>query len=82
MQIVLPWNQGIEQYQSDFKNLQIERPRRCLGCGCGKFHKWGKYIRCVIAEKTDFQICIQRIRCVKCGETHSYLPSFCVSGLS
>jgi hypothetical protein len=82
MQIVLAWDKGIEQYQGGFKCLQIERPQRCLGCECGKFHKWGKYMRYVIDKKANFQVYIQRIRCVKCGQTSSYLPSFCVSGLS
>ena len=82
MQIVLPWNQGIQQYQSEFKDLRSEHPRQCPGCGCVKFHRWGKYERDVVEERRDHRISIQRIRCVKCGKTCSYLPSFCVSGLS
>ena len=82
MQIVLSWNQGISQYQSDFKGLQAEHPRQCPGCGCSRFHKWGKYTRYVVEACEEHRVSIQRILCVKCGKTSSYLPSFCVSGLS
>jgi len=81
MQIVLPWGQGIAQYQTEFADLQAEHPHKCPECGCTKMHKWGTYERCVIEEKGEHRILIQRIRCVKCGKTHSYLPSFCVSEL-
>ena len=81
MQIVLPWNQGIVKYQSEFAALQTEHPGRCPLCGCTKFHKWGKYERYVVEESRYHRISIQRTRCVKCGKTHSYLPSFCVSRL-
>lgn len=81
MQIVLPWDGGIAQYQSKFENVQLEVPSCCPDCGCTKFHKWGTYERGVVEERKDHRISIQRIRCVKCGKTYSYLPSFCVSRL-
>ena len=82
MQLVLPWEKGIILYQSEFKKLQLEKPERCQKCGCAKFHKWGKYVRYVIEETTEHQVYIQRICCVKCLKTYSYLPSFCLSGIS
>ena len=77
----VPWNQGIVKYQSEFAALSAEYPGQCPACGCTKLHKWGKYERHVIEEGEEHRVCIQRIRCVKCGKTHSYLPSFCVSRL-
>jgi hypothetical protein len=82
MQMVLSWNSGISEYESGFKKVQPEQPQCCPGCGCGKFHKWGKYERHVIEENSGGRISIRRIRCVKCGKTHSYLPAFCVSRIS
>ena len=82
MQLVLPWREGISRYQSGFKDIEFGMPERCFQCGCGKFHKWGKYVRYVMEEKADHPIDIQRIRCVKCHKTYSYLPSFCLSGIS
>lgn len=79
MQIVLPWNKGIAEYQTGFGDISPEHPQRCVRCGCAKFHKWGKYMRNVTEEHRDHLISIRRIRCVKCGQTHSYLPSFCMS---
>ena len=81
MQIVLPWDGGIAQYQSTFKDVQPETPSCCPDCGCTKFHKWGKYERGVVEERGEYRISIRRIRCVKCGKTYSYLPSFCVPRL-
>jgi len=81
MQFVLTWKKGIPRYKSDFKTIEFEIPERCPQCGCGKFHKWGKYVRHVIEETADTPIYIQRIRCVKCLKTYSYLPSFCLSGI-
>jgi hypothetical protein len=82
MQMVLPWDSGIGQYQSGFEEMQPESPPCCPVCGCKKFHRWGKYERYVEDEKGYSRICVRRIRCVKCGKTHSYLPSFCVSKMS
>ena len=81
MQLVLAWKEGISRYQSRFKDIAFEMPERCPHCGCVKFHKWGKYARYVIEETADPLIYIQRIRCVKCCRTCSYLPSFCLSGM-
>lgn len=81
MQHVLRWSEGISAYQSKFKDMDFEIPERCTHCGCGKFHKWGSYKRYVIEEEGEHEIHIQRIRCVKCGKTTSYLPSFCLSGI-
>lgn len=79
MQFVLPWKQSIAEYHSGFKDLQIEPPKRCPHCGCGKLHKWGSYERYVIEESDEHRIGVRRIRCVRCRKTYSYLPSFCVS---
>jgi hypothetical protein len=81
MQFVLPWKDSIIRYKIEFENIEFEMPARCVECGCGKFHKWGKYARYVIEEHEEYPIYIQRIRCVKCLKTCSYLPSFCLSGL-
>ena len=81
MQMVLPWGKGIAQYKSEFKNMDFEKPERCPHCGCVKFHKWGKYERYVVEEGEEERISIQRVCCVKCLKTYSYLPSFCVSGV-
>lgn len=78
MQKVLGWRKGIAEYLEGFSESQIEHPGRC-SCGCAKFHKWGTYKRYVVEEEGDFQIPIQRYRCVKCLRTYSYLPSFCLS---
>lgn len=78
MQRVLGWRKGIAEYLEGFSERQIEHSCRC-GCGCGKFHKWGTYKRYVVEEEGEFQIPIQRYRCVKCLRTYSYLPSFCLS---
>jgi hypothetical protein len=82
MQFVLPWKKGVAPYESEFSDLEVKRPERCPHCGCGKFHKWGKYERYVVEEESDARIPVRRIRCVKCGGTFSYLPSFCLSGIS
>lgn len=82
MQFVLPWGKGVAPYKTEFSDLEIERPKSCPHCGCGKFHKWGKYERYVVEEKGDKRIYIKRIRCVKCCKTFSYLPSFCLSQIS
>ena len=79
MQEVLSYGKGIAEYQAGFLDMQIKRPSRC-GCGCAKFHKWGTYRRYVVEEEAEYQIPIQRYRCVKCRKTYSYLPSFCLSG--
>ena len=81
MQMVLVWTKGITEYKSEFKNITFESPEKCSLCGCVKFHKWGKYVRYVIEKGADHRIFIQRICCVKCLKTYSYLPSFCVSGV-
>ena len=81
MQFVLPWKEGISRYQTDFKHIEYEMPERCPECGCVRFHKWGKYARYVIEEGAEGRIYIQRVRCVKCLKTCSYLPSFCPSGI-
>jgi len=78
MQKVLQWKGSIREYQTGFKNLQLEKPEKCR-CGCVKFHKWGKYERYVVEKDTDYTVPIQRIRCIKCHMTYSYLPSFCIS---
>jgi hypothetical protein len=82
MQLVFVWQKGILRYQFEFNNMEFEMPERCPQCGCVKFHKWGKYARYVIEETAEHQIDIQRIRCVKCLRTCSYLPSFCLSGMN
>ena len=81
MQRVLSCKIGIAEYQAGFSNMRIDPPSRCTVCGCAKFHKWGTYERYVIEETAEYQIPIQRFRCVKCHKTYSYLPSFCLSGL-
>lgn len=81
MQKVLQWEKGIEEYLSEFKKLQIKRPQNCERCGCTKFHKWGTYERFVIEENAEHRISIQRFYCIKCEQTCSSLPSFCVSGV-
>ena len=79
MQTVLQWDEGIALYKSSFKQIKLQHPERCHECGCTKFHKWGKYERFVIEKDADHYVPIQRIRCVKCRKTYSYLPSFCIS---
>ena len=81
MQKVLQWERSIPEYQKEFKYLQLEKPENCR-CGCVKFHKWGKYERYVITENGEYIVPVQRICCVKCGKTYSYLPSFCVRNFS
>jgi hypothetical protein len=81
MQKVLRWEKGVERYKKEDEKIKIEKPERCKKCGCKKFHKWGKYERYIISEEGDERIKIRRIRCVKCGKTYSYLPSFCISGM-
>ena len=81
MQVVLTWKEGISRYQSGFKDIAFEMPEICPHCGCVKFHKWGKYARYVIEASAEYRIDIQRICCVKCHKTCSYLPSFCLSGI-
>ena len=81
MQFILPWNNGIANYQTGVQDLEITRPERCPQCGCGKFHKWGRYGRYVVEASNEHYILVQRIRCVKCHKTYSYLPSFCLSGI-
>lgn len=81
MQLILPWRAGPASYQAAFQDIEVEKPERCPHCGCNKFHKWGKYKRYVIEEDVEHIISIQRIRCVKCRRTYSYLPSFCISGI-
>lgn len=78
MQKILEWKGSVSEYKAGFKKLELEKPGKC-GCGCVKYHKWGKYERYVIEEKAEYIIAVQRICCVKCGKTISYLPSFCVS---
>lgn len=82
MQFVLPWGKGSAQYQEEYQDLETGRPERCPHCGCGKFHKWGKYERYIVEEGGEDRICIKRIRCIRCHRTYSYLPSFCLSGIS
>ena len=79
MQKILQWTGSISEYQEGFKNLKLEKPEKC-SCGCAKFHKWGIYERYADAEKESYRVPIQRICCIKCKKTYSYLPSFCVSG--
>ena len=81
MQKVLQWTKSIPQYQAEYKNIKIEHPSKCHKCGCMKFYKWGKYERNVIDEDVEYLIPIQRVCCVKCNKTYSYLPSFCISGV-
>jgi hypothetical protein len=78
MQILLQVDNNI-QYLAESKGQKANCPQKCV-CGCTKFHKWGKYKRYLIDEDGEQEIYIQRIRCVKCKKTHSYLPSVCVSG--
>ena len=82
MQRILQWTKGVPQYQAEFKDLEWEKPQQCKWCGCKKFYKWGKYKRYVIEEDNEHRIPIQRIYCVKCCKTYSYLPSFCVSKIN
>lgn len=77
MQEIIQWEKSISEYQAEFESLKLEKPEKCK-CGCTKFHKWGKYERFVVDEKGDYPILIKRIRCMKCGKTYSFLPSFCV----
>jgi len=78
MQKILQWNGSVRDYQAEFKKIEVEKPKRCR-CGCVKFHKWGKYERYVIEEDGEHIVPVQRICCVQCRRTYSYLPSFCVS---
>jgi len=80
MQMVLRWKEGVGEYRTKFRSIEIENPEKCERCGCVKFHKWGKYGRYVVEEDAEHWIFIQRICCVKCLKTYSYLPSFCVTG--
>ena len=82
MQFILSWENDAAQYQAEFQGTEIKKPERCPQCGCGKFHKWGKYERYIIEEDSIHRISVRRIRCVKCLGTYSYLPSFCLSGTS
>jgi hypothetical protein len=41
--------------------------------------QWGKYERSVRETDGEYRVPIQRIYCIKCRRTYSYLPSFCVS---
>ena len=50
MQTVLSWESGVCDYQTKFRSLKLEKPEKCIGCGCAKFHKWGKYGRYIVEE--------------------------------
>jgi hypothetical protein len=65
-----------------YEEMKTTKPERCPNCGCKKFHKWGKYERYIIEEEGEDRICVRRIRCTKRRKTYSYLPSFCISGMS
>lgn len=80
MQEIIQWEKSVSAYRSEFENLKLEKTKKCK-CGCTRFYKWGKYARFVVDENRDYPILIKRIRCIKCGATYSFLPSFCVPRL-
>lgn len=81
MQEVLSYSGGIAAYKSEFGGAKKALSVQCKKCGCTKFHKWGRYRRNIVDENADDKIFVQRYRCVKCRETHSRLPSFCLRGI-
>jgi hypothetical protein len=38
--------------------------------------RWGSYARSAVTKEAEYRIRVQRVRCKRCGRTHSLLPDF------
>lgn len=54
----------------------INFPGLKCGCGCTDFNVHGYYYRNVVMLEDAYTIRIQRVKCNRCGRTHSITPPF------
>jgi hypothetical protein len=79
--IVIHFPISVKQYAQATSNpgREIALPERCPHPECQasrRLIRWGSYERWVCTETGDYRLRIQRVRCTKCGRTHSLLPDF------
>ncbi len=80
MQRIYPSPLGPEQYVATEAHRQVRAEGPCPHCGRGPLHRHGWYVRGVTGVTGQLlEIAVARFRCMECGRTVSYLPSFALS---
>jgi hypothetical protein len=79
--IVIHFPLSVKQYAQakECPGRAIKLPKRCPHPDCqatASLIRWGTYRRWAVTGAAAYPLCIQRVRCTRCGRTHSLLPDF------